>query len=124
MDGTGPRHNRRVQAPAPLRPGDVRPGPGADSGRPGLSDSGGVWVTPGKREGSKDVRPVKCRGPSMNRRSFLQQLSRNTALASIACGGARVLAAEAATGEAASGPAKGSAPLKITKVRPVLTAPQ
>jgi mannonate dehydratase len=59
----------------------------------------------------------------MNRRNFLSQLSRGAALAGLAgCGGAASRASLLSTAQADS-PGRGSAPLKITKVRAILTAP-
>lgn len=58
----------------------------------------------------------------MNRRSFLNQLSRGAALAGLAMAPKNALAAEAE--QAVAKAQRGSAPLKITKVRPILTAPQ
>src|ERR1043166_4334816 len=57
----------------------------------------------------------------LNRRLFFQQLSRGAALAGLAYGGARALRAADATPTAA--PAPKLSPLKITKVRAILTAP-
>jgi mannonate dehydratase len=54
----------------------------------------------------------------MNRRNFCAQLSRGAALAGLLCGGKRALGAEP---EAASSPSL--SPLKITKVKAILTAP-
>src|SRR5690349_16340518 len=56
----------------------------------------------------------------MNRRIFLNQLSRGAALAGMVCGG-RTLGAEAATPNTLAAPKL--SPLKITKVRAILTAP-
>jgi len=60
----------------------------------------------------------------MNRRSFLNQLSRGAALAGLGTTGQRLLAADADANGAVAKAAKGSSPLKITRVRPILTAPQ
>ena len=54
----------------------------------------------------------------MNRRNFFQQLTQGAALAGLACGGGRAFAAD----QAASLTPKLS-PLKITKVKAILTAP-
>jgi mannonate dehydratase len=56
----------------------------------------------------------------MNRRDFFQQLSQGAALAGLACGG-RAFGAEAPTPNTASTPKL--SPLKITKVKAILTAP-
>ena len=58
----------------------------------------------------------------MNRRKFLHQFAQTSALVGMA-GGPFPGAARQAE-EAVSKAAKGSAPLKITRVRPILTAPQ
>jgi mannonate dehydratase len=60
----------------------------------------------------------------MNRRSFLNQLSRGATLAGLAAGSTKAFAAETPESESALKATKGSAPLKITRVRPILTAPQ
>jgi mannonate dehydratase len=57
----------------------------------------------------------------MKRRTFLQQLSQGAALAGLIGGGGRVLGADAAAPEPAA--AQKLSPLKITKVRAILTAP-
>lgn len=60
----------------------------------------------------------------MNRRSFLNQLSRGAALSGLAFGGASAVFAQdssATNGPTASG--SGKSPLRITKVRSILTAP-
>jgi mannonate dehydratase len=54
----------------------------------------------------------------MNRRNFCAQLSRGAALAGLLCGGKRVLGAGSEPANALSRP-----PLKITKVKAILTAP-
>src|SRR5258706_14366279 len=54
----------------------------------------------------------------MNRRNFFQQLTQGAALAGLACGGGRAFAAD----QAAS-PTPKLSPLKITKVKAILTAP-
>src|SRR5438477_11801620 len=53
----------------------------------------------------------------MNRRTFFQQLSKGAALAGFVSGSERLLGAEGAAG------ASSSSPLKITKVKAILTAP-
>jgi mannonate dehydratase len=60
----------------------------------------------------------------MNRRSFLQQISRGAALAGLAAGSATTFGADTAAPETARKANTGSAPLKITRVRPILTAPE
>lgn len=60
----------------------------------------------------------------MNRRSFLTQLSQGAALAGLGASNPRLLAAEQSTNEIVAKTARGSGPLKITKVRPILTAPE
>src|SRR5437016_1429818 len=60
----------------------------------------------------------------MNRRSFLNQLSRGAALAGLGTTGQRLLAADTDANGAVAKAAKGSSPLKIIRVRPILTAPQ
>src|SRR5678815_5343657 len=57
----------------------------------------------------------------MNRRNFLSQLSRGAALAGLVCNGGRVLGAEEIKPNIA--PTPKLSPLKITKVRAILTAP-
>ena len=57
----------------------------------------------------------------MNRRNFLNQLSRGAALAGLVCGSRRILGAEAASAIVA--PLPKLSPLKITKVKAILTAP-
>jgi mannonate dehydratase len=56
----------------------------------------------------------------MNRRNFFQQLTQGAALSGLACGG-RAFGAEAPTSNAPSTP--NLSPLKITKVKAILTAP-
>jgi mannonate dehydratase len=60
----------------------------------------------------------------MNRRSFFNQLSQGAAVAGLFYGSNRLLAAEDPVAPALANAAKGSAPLKITRVRSILTAPQ
>jgi mannonate dehydratase len=60
----------------------------------------------------------------MNRRSFVNQLAKGSALAGFICGSKKLLAAEDPAAPALDNAAKGSAPLKITRVRSILTAPQ
>jgi mannonate dehydratase len=57
----------------------------------------------------------------MNRRNFFQQLSRGATLAGVAFGGSRAFGADAPT--AGTAPMPKLPPLKITKVRAILTAP-
>src|ERR1041384_5879346 len=57
----------------------------------------------------------------MNRRNFLNQLSQSAALAGLALGTGRSLGAEAATPN--TSPTPNLSPLKITKVKAILTAP-
>ena len=57
----------------------------------------------------------------MNRRHFCQQLSRGAALAGLFCGGGKTLRAQES--RAAAAPLPKLPPLKITKVRALLTAP-
>jgi mannonate dehydratase len=54
----------------------------------------------------------------MNRRNFFQQLTQGAALAGLACGSGRAFAAEQTTS-----PTPKLSPLKITKVKAILTAP-
>jgi mannonate dehydratase len=60
----------------------------------------------------------------MNRRSFVSQLVKGAAFTGITSANLRLFAAEQATNDITLKAAGGSAPLKITKVRPILTAPQ
>src|SRR5689334_12726470 len=59
----------------------------------------------------------------MNRRNFVQQLSQGAALAGLAFGGGRAMGAEAPAAPTATGQGPRLSPLKITKVRAILTAP-
>src|SRR5437016_3793474 len=59
----------------------------------------------------------------MNRRSFLNQLSHGAALAGLAAATRPTFAADPVSPDAPT-TTTGSAPLKITRVRPILTAPQ
>lgn len=59
----------------------------------------------------------------MNRRSFLNQLSRGAAFAGLAAGASPAWGAEPVANEATEKASRG-APLRITRVRPILTAPQ
>jgi mannonate dehydratase len=60
----------------------------------------------------------------MNRRSFLHQLSHGAALTGLAVTTPNLFGAGTPVSEAAEKAARGSAPLRITRVRPVLTAPE
>src|SRR5919112_5737369 len=60
----------------------------------------------------------------MNRRSFLDQLSKGAAVAGLGFGSTKAIAADEATTQALAKSNRGSGPLKITKVRTILTAPQ
>src|SRR5258705_10452233 len=57
----------------------------------------------------------------MNRRTFFQQLTQRAALAGLACGRGRAIGAAAAAPGAAATP--NLSPLKITRVKAILTAP-
>src|SRR5262249_57975853 len=61
--------------------------------------------------------------PTMKRRSFLEQLSCGTALAGLLGSSGRALGAGADAQAATPAPTAGRSPLKITKVRAILTAP-
>ncbi len=60
----------------------------------------------------------------MNRRSFLHQLSHGAAWTGLAAHSASLFGADSTVSEAVEKATRGSAPLKITRVRPILTAPQ
>lgn len=60
----------------------------------------------------------------MNRRSFLEQFSKTAALTSTALAAGPVSAADQAAEDALAKARRGAAPVKITRVRPILTAPE
>jgi mannonate dehydratase len=59
----------------------------------------------------------------MNRRSFFTQMSRGAALAGLAFSGAARVNAQTSSPPEGAGSARGGAPLRITKVKAILTAP-
>jgi mannonate dehydratase len=85
-----------------------------------LMDAGG-GVKPRAMAGDKQIHPLNDI-PDMNRRHFLGQLARGTSLAGLVTGGGTLVRAQSA-GVEPTPPPPAKEPIKIAKVKAILTAP-